>query len=188
MGTIVNGTLKNKESWYWPMFFCTEKKEYEICGYVVYDPKEQTIIGKIDKGWLNDRCKEIPGISLERKRDIDLASPRPYMIADYIKEGIGAGPTYWIYVPIGKFAEMGEQRLVEIKYPNMGLMVQNMAKVTIFGQKTEICLSSELKYYQSFQKRKKICVTTGIIDFDLRKVLEHIKENGYSIDELLEDK
>lgn len=189
MGTIINGTLKNKESWYRPLFFCTMEKDYEISGFVVYDADRQEIMAELNQGWINDNNIECP-IELERKSSVTLASQKPYFIPckDKSRTALDGKSTYTIYVPVGKFAEMGEQRLVETKYPGMGLMVQNMAKVIIFGQKTGICLSSELKYYQFFQKRKKICATTGITDFDLRKVLEQIKENGYSIDELLEDK
>lgn len=188
MGAIINGTLKNKESWYRPLFFCTKGKDYQIKGFVVYDTDKQKIVAELKQGYLNDGCAEIPDIELQRKRDIDLSSKTPYLIPDYLDFGLDGKHTYTVWVPVGKFAEMGEQRSVETKYPNMGIMVQTYVKTTIFGQKTEICLSSEIKYYQSFQKRTGICTKTGITDFDLRKVLEQIKENGYSIEELLEDK
>lgn len=189
MGTIINGTLKNKESWYRPLFFCTAEKDYEISGFVIYDADRQEILAELNQGWINDNNIEYP-IELERKASATLASQKPYFIPckDKSRTALDGKSTYTIYVPVGKFAEMGEQRSVETKYPDMGIMVQNMVKATIFGQDTEICLSSEIKYYQSFQKRTEICKKAGISDFELRKVLERIKENGYSIDELLEDK
>lgn len=146
-------------------------------------------MAELNQGWINDNNIEYP-IELERKASDTLASQKPYFIPckNKRKTSLDGKCTYTIYVPIGELAEMGEQRLIETKYPNLGIMVQNMVKATIFGQDTEICLSSEIKYYQSFQKRTKISTKTGITDFDLRKVLELIKENGYSIDELLEDK
>ena len=188
MGAIINGTLKNKESWYRPLFFCTEKKNFQINGFVIYDADKQKIVAELKQGWLNDSCTEIPDIELQRKRDIDLSKKTPYLIPDYLDFGLEGKHTYTVYVPVGKFAEMGEQRSVEMKYPNMGTMVQTYAKAAIFGQNTEICLSSEPKFYQSFQKRRGICNVAKITDFELIKVLEQIKENGYSIDELLEDK
>lgn len=189
MGTIINGTLKNKESWYRPLFFCTMEKDYEISGFVIYDADRQEIMAELNQGWINDNDIEYP-IELERKASATLASQKPYFIPckDKSRTALEGKSTYTIYVPAGKFAEMGEQRLIETKYSNLGIMVQNMVKATIFGQDTEICLSSEIKYYQSFQKRTEICNKAGIADFNLRKVLEQIKENGYSIDELLEDK
>lgn len=189
MGTIINGTLKRMESWYRPTFFCTKEKYYEISGFVIYDAERQEIMAELNQGWINDNNIECP-LELERKASATLASQKPYIIPskDNIRTGIDGKRTYTIYVPVGKLAEMGEQRSLETKYPNMGTMFQTYVTATIFGQRTEICLSSEIKYYQSFQKRTGICTKTGITDFDLRKVLEQIKENGYSIDELLEDK
>ena len=189
MGTIINGTLKNKESWYRPLFFCTMEKDYEISGFVVYDADGQEIMAELNQGWINDNNIECP-IKLERKSSVTLASQKPYFIPckDKSRTALDGKSTYTIYVPVGKFAEMGEQRLVETKYPDMGLMVQNMAKVTIFGQETEICLFSELMYYKSYTKRKEICAKSGISDFGLMKALKEILETGYSIDELLEDK
>lgn len=189
MGAIVNGTLKNKVSWYRPLFFCTMEKDYEISGFVIYDADRQEILAELNQGWINDNNIECP-LELERKASATLASQKPYFIPckDNIRTGIDGKRTYIVYVPVGKLAEMGEQRSVETKYPNMGTMFQTYVKTTIFGQKTELCLSSEIKYYQSFQKRTEICNKAGIADFELRKVLEQIKENGYSIDELLEDK
>lgn len=189
MGTIINGTLKNKESWYRPLFFCTTEKDYEISGFVIYDADRQEILAELNQGWINDNNIEYP-IELERKASATLASKKPYFIPckDKSRTALDGKSTYTIYVPVGKFAEMGEQRSVETKYPDMGTMFQTYVKATIFGQRTEICLSSEIKYYQSFQKRKGICTKIGITDIDLRKVLERIKENGYTVDELLEDK
>lgn len=189
MGTIINGTLKRKESWYRPTFFCTTEKDYEISGFVIYDAERQEIMAELNQGWINDNNIEYP-IELERKASATLTSQKPYFIPckDKSRTALDGKSTYTIYVPVGKFAEMGEQRSVETKYPNIGIMVQNMVKATIFGQDTEICLSSEIKYYQSFQKRTGICNEAGISDIELRTVLEHIKESGYSIDELLEDK
>lgn len=189
MGAIINGTLKNKESWYRPLFFCTTEKDYEISGFVIYDADRQEILAELNQGWINDNNIEYP-IELERKASATLASQKPYFIPckDKSRTALDGKSTYTIYVPVGKFAEMGEQRLIETKYPDTGIMVQNMVKATIFGQDTEICLSSEIKYYQSFQKRMGICKKAGISDIELRTVLERIKENGYSIDELLEDK
>lgn len=188
MGTRIKGSLKRKESWYRPMFFCTEKKNFQINGFVIYDADKQKIVAELKQGWLNDSCAEIPDIELQRKRDIDLSKKTPYLIPDYLDFGLDGKHTYTVYMPVGKFAEMGEQRQSEIKYPNMGTLVQTYAKATIFGQKTEICLSSELNYFPSYIKRQEICNEAGISDLELRKVLEQIKENGYSIDELLEDK
>lgn len=189
MRAIINGTLKNKESWYRPLFFCTKGKDYEISGFVIYDADRQEILAELNQGWLNDNNIEYP-IELERKASATLASQKPYFIPckDKSRTGIDGKRTYTIYVPIGELAEMGEQRSVETKYLNMGTTFQTYVKATIFGQDTEICLSSEIKYYQSFQKRTEICKKAGISDFDLRKVLERIKKNGYTVDELLEDK
>lgn len=189
MGAIINGTLKNKESWYRPLFFCTTKKDYEISGFVIYDADRQEIMAELNQGWINDNNIECP-LELERKASATLAFQKPYFIPckDKSRTALDGKNTYTIYVPVGKLAEMGEQMSVKTKYPNMGIMVQTYVNATIFGQRTEICLSSEIKYYQSFQKRKEICNETRISDFELRKVLERIKENGYSIDELLEDK
>lgn len=189
MGAIINGTLKNKESWYRPLFFSTMEKDYEISGFVIYDAERQEILAELNQGWINDNNIEYP-VELERKASATLSSQKPYFIPskDKSRTALDGKSTYTIYIPVGKLAEMGEQRLIETKYPNMGIMVQNMVKATIFGQKTELCLSSEIKYYQSFQKRTEICNKAGITDFDLRKVLEQIKENGYTVDELLEDK
>ena len=190
MGAIVNGTLKNKESWYRPLFFCTKRKDYQISGFVIFDANKHEVIVKIDVGWINDTCKEIPGIDMERKSEIALDMERPYFIPcrDKSRTGLDGKGTYTVYVPIGEFAEISGRKTVERKCPDMGIMVHEMAHAVIFGQHTEVCLSSEMRYYKSYQKREEICRKEGISDTYLVSALKDIREKGYSIEELLEDK
>lgn len=186
MGKIFNGSLKRLESWYRPMFFCTDKKAYEICGYVLYDPDRQVVIGKLEQGWINDSCTEIPDMNLNRKMDINLSSKKPYMIVDHSRTGIGAGP-YWIYVPVGRYAKISDPYKTMQRLPNTGIFVENVSDALIFGQPTKITLSTKTDYYKSFIKREEITDRCGISDYELRKALETIKEKGYTIEELLEE-